>query len=193
MGGSRRQWGAEGRTRDGVRRAQPRASDDGHSPEPELPPGGKGSVPMACYTNTVPTTQRPGPSQCGPRGKPPTYVLDSVQVDSEGTLWVRPNSGGPGREARPSLPPTPAPRQRKQQTRRLWAPHSQPLRPAAGRGMFRSPRDPPSGCPAWAAQALLLWEGEQSFSPGPGWLLEARTYPLTSEWRFYPVPGHTPG
>lgn len=111
---------------------------NGHSPEPELPPGGKGSVPTACYTNTMPTTQRPGPSQCGPRGKPPTYILDSVQVDSEGTLRVRPNSGGPGREARPSLPP-PSPRQRKQQTRRLWAPHSQPLRPAAGRGMFRAP------------------------------------------------------
>lgn len=57
VGGSRRQWGAKGRRRDGVGTAQPGASEDGHSPEPELPTGGKGSVPTACYTNTMPTTQ----------------------------------------------------------------------------------------------------------------------------------------
>lgn len=187
VGGSRRQWGAKGRRRDGVGTAQPRASEDGHSPEPELPTGGKGSVPTACYTNTMPTTQWPGPGQCGSRGKPPTSVLDSVQVDSEGTPQVRPDSGGPGRGARPSLH---LPRQRKQQTRRLWAPHSQPRRPAAGRG-------PPSACPAWAAQAPLLLEGEQSFSPGhappgappgsPGISTNLRVAVLPGTW------AHTPG
>lgn len=58
VGGSRRQWGAKGRSWDGVGTAQPRASEDGHSPEPSFPREEKGACPR-------PVTQTPCPPPSG--------------------------------------------------------------------------------------------------------------------------------
>lgn len=58
-----------------------RAEQDGHSPELLLSTGGKGCVPTVRYTNTMPTTQFPGPNQGGSKEKPPNYLPDSVKMD----------------------------------------------------------------------------------------------------------------
>lgn len=172
VGGSRRQRGAQGRRRVGMGK--------GTALSRSFPRGEKGE----CLRSVTQT-------QCPPhRPQVPANVDPEDNNHLTQSRWTRKgsNSGGPGGEAGPGLPPP-------------QAASSSPSAPQAcwGRGMLRPhealPRPARPRCSGRGSRASpqLTHLPEHGPEQGPGRLLEARAHPLTSKWRVYPVPGRTPG
>lgn len=66
--------------------------------------------------------------------------------------------------------------------------HSCPQEPLARLALSLAAVSTPLGGRAEPLHKLAILRGAM---PGPR--RKPRAYPLTLEWRFYPVPGHTPG
>lgn len=130
-------------------------------------------------------------------------LLDSIKMDSKVKLQsqVKSNSRLGGRGPGAQLPHLP--RQRNSQTLCTpRAPHSHAgPGPAAWRSTLLSLGDTREACPGLGSTVSTPLGGRaeplhklailRGARPGPH--RKPRAYPLTLEWRFYSVPGHTPG
>ena len=181
---------------------------------------GKASVPLVYYTHAMSTrVHRSKPTQIQRKttnSAPlslPNHLLDPVKMDSDVKLQaqVKSNSGGRGRDTQSLASPPPKEElghpflQPPGVTSRHSMPPGAPFRgPHAcllgearfcPQEPFQRPAQPLQYCPhsSWKESRASPQVRHPPRSTVPAGTRKPGAYPLTSEWRFYPVPGHTPG